>query len=166
VLGIYGFGGSAHLAAQVAMARGARIHVMTRGEEDKKLARELGAASVQGAYDQPPEKLDSAILFAPVGDIVPPALEALDRGGTLSIAGIYLTDIPSLNYEKYLFQERQLRSVTSNTRQDAHEFLAFAAEHHLQVTTHPYPLEAADQALADLKHGRFDGAAVLEVGKD
>jgi propanol-preferring alcohol dehydrogenase len=164
VLGIYGFGGSAHLATQVAMARGARIHVMTRGEEDKKLARELGAASVQGAYDQPPEKLDSAILFAPVGDIVPPALEALDRGGTLSIAGIYLTDIPSLNYEKDLFQERQLRSVTSNTRQDAREFLAFAGEHKLSVTTHPYPLDKADQALSDLKHGRFDGAAVLEIG--
>jgi propanol-preferring alcohol dehydrogenase len=97
---------------------------------------------------------------------VPPALEALDRGGTLSIAGIYLTDIPSLNYEKYLFQERQLRSVTSNTRADAREFLAFAAEHQLQVTTHPYPLDAADQALIDLKHGRFDGAAVLEVTTD
>jgi propanol-preferring alcohol dehydrogenase len=165
VLGIYGFGGSAHLATQVAMARGARVHVMTRGEESRELARQLGAASVQGAYDQPPEKLDSAILFAPVGDIVPPALEALDRGGTLSIAGIYLTDIPSLNYERDLFQERQLRSVTSNTRQDAREFLAFAAEHHLQVTTHPYPLDKADQALSDLKHGRFDGAAVLEIGK-
>jgi alcohol dehydrogenase, propanol-preferring len=165
VLGIYGFGGSAHLAAQVAMHRGARVHVMTRGEESQELARQLGAASVQGAYDQPPEKLDSAILFAPVGDLVPPALEALDRGGTLSIAGIYLTDIPSLNYEKYLFQERQLRSVTSNTRQDAREFLAFAAEHHLEVTTHPYPLDKADQALSDLKHGRFDGAAVLEIGK-
>jgi propanol-preferring alcohol dehydrogenase len=165
VLGIYGFGGSAHLATQVAMARGARVHVMTRGEESRQLARELGAASVQGAYDQPPEKLDSAILFAPVGDIVPPALEALDRGGTLSIAGIYLTDIPSLNYEKDLFQERQLRSVTSNTRQDAREFLAFAGEHKLSVTTHPYPLDKADQALSDLKHGRFDGAAVLEIGK-
>ncbi|MGD0557305.1 MAG: zinc-binding alcohol dehydrogenase family protein [Streptosporangiaceae bacterium] len=166
VLGIYGFGGSAHLAAQVAMARGARVHVMTRGSQSQELARELGAASVQGAYDAPPEPLDSAILFAPVGDIVPPALEALDRGGTLSIAGIYLTDIPSLNYEKYLFQERQLRSVTSNTRADAREFLAFAAEHQLQVTTHPYPLDAADQALIDLKHGRFDGAAVLEVTTD
>jgi alcohol dehydrogenase, propanol-preferring len=165
VLGIYGFGGSAHLAAQVALHRGARVHVMTRGEESQELARQLGAASVQGAYDQPPEKLDSAILFAPVGDIVPPALEALDRGGTLSIAGIYLTDIPSLNYEKDLFQERQLRSVTSNTRQDAREFLALAGEHKLSVTTHPYPLEAADQALSDLKHGRFDGAAVLEIGK-
>ena len=140
------------------------MHVITRGSQSQELAPELGAASVQGAYDAPPEPLDSAILFAPVGDIVPAALQALDRGGTLSIAGIYLSDIPSLNYEKYLFQERQLRSVTSNTRQDAHEFLAFAAEHRLQVTTHPYPLDSADQALIDLKHGRFDGAAVLEVG--
>jgi propanol-preferring alcohol dehydrogenase len=161
VLGIYGFGGSAHLAAQVALARGARVHVMTRGEQSQELARELGAASVQGAYDSPPEPLDSAILFAPVGDLVPPALEALDRGGTLSVAGIYLTDIPVLNYERHLFQERQLRSVTSNTRQDARDFLSFAATHHLQVTTHEYPLEAAPQALMDLKHGAFDGAAVL-----
>jgi propanol-preferring alcohol dehydrogenase len=161
VLGIYGFGGSAHLAAQVALARGARLHVMTRDEASRQLARDLGAASVQGAYDAPPEPLDSAILFAPVGDLVPPALEALDRGGTLSIAGIYLTDIPSLNYERHLFQERQLRSVTSNTRQDAREFLAFATDHHLQVTTHEYPLDAAGQALLDLKQGAFDGAAVL-----
>jgi alcohol dehydrogenase, propanol-preferring len=109
----------------------------------------------------PPEPLDAAILFAPVGDLVLPALAALDRGGTLAIAGIYLTDVPPLNYERYLFQERQLRSVTSNTREDAREFLAFAAAHHLSVTTHPYPLDTADQALADLKAGRFDGAAVL-----
>ena len=88
-------------------------------------------------------------------------MAALDRGGTLAIAGIYLTDIPPLSYEKYLFQERQLRSVTSNTRQDAREFLTFAAEHKLSVTTHEYPLDAADRALADLKAGRFDGAAVL-----
>ena len=109
----------------------------------------------------PPEPLDAAILFAPVGDLVLPALAALDRGGTLSIAGIHLTDIPPLNYEKHLFQERQLRSVTSNTRQDAREFLGFAAEHKLKVTVHPYPLDHADQALRDLKAGRFDGAAVL-----
>ena len=109
----------------------------------------------------PPEPLDAAILFAPVGDLVLPALAALDRGGTLAIAGIYLTDIPALSYERYLFQERQLRSVTSNTRADAREFLAFAAEHRLSVTTHAYPLDAADHALADLKAGRFDGAAVL-----
>src|SRR5580704_2335659 len=151
-LGIYGFGGSAHLAAQVALARGATVHVLTRGEQARQLARELGAASVGDAADMPPEPLDSAILFA---------LEALDRGGTLSVAGIHLTDIPPLNYEKHLFQERQLRSVTANTRQDAREFLGLAAEHKLAVTVHPYPLDTADQALRDLKAGRFDGAAVL-----
>jgi alcohol dehydrogenase, propanol-preferring len=160
-LGLYGFGGSAHLAAQVALARGATVHVLTRGERAKQLARELGAASVGDAADSPPEPLDSAILFAPVGDLVPPALAALDRGGTLAIAGIYLSDIPPLNYERHLFQERQLRSVTSNTRADAREFLDFAADHKLQVTVHPYPLGAADQALRDLKAGRFDGAAAL-----
>jgi propanol-preferring alcohol dehydrogenase len=160
-LGLYGFGGSAHLAAQVALARGATVHVLTRGEQARQLARELGAASVGDADGMPPEPLDSAILFAPVGDLVLPALAALDRGGTLAIAGIALTDIPPLNYEKHLFQERQLRSVTSNTRAGAREFLGFAAEHKLAVTVHPYPLDAADQALRDLKAGRFDGAAVL-----
>ncbi len=160
-LGIYGFGGSAHLAAQVALARGATVHVLTRGEQARRLALELGAASAGDAADMPPEPLDSAILFAPVGDLVLPAMAALDRGGTLAIAGIHLTDIPPLNYEKHLFQERQLRSVTSNTRADAREFLGFAAERRLAVTVHPYPLDAADQALRDLKAGRFDGAAVL-----
>jgi alcohol dehydrogenase, propanol-preferring len=165
-LGIYGFGGSAHLAAQVALARGATVHVLTRGEQARRLALELGAASAgplpaDGAADMPPEPLDAAILFAPVGELVLPALSALDRGGTLAIAGIHLTDIPPLNYQEHLFQERQLRSVTSNTRSDAREFLRFAGEHKLAVTVHSYPLEAADQALSDLKGGRFDGAAVL-----
>ena len=160
-LGLYGFGGSAHLAAQVALARGATVHVLTRGEQARRLALELGAASAGDAADMPPEPLDAAILFAPVGDLVLPALAALDRGGTLAIAGIHLTDIPPLNYEKHLFQERQLRSVTSNTRADAREFLGIAAEHKLAVTVHPYPLDAADQALRDLKAGAFDGAAVL-----
>jgi alcohol dehydrogenase, propanol-preferring len=160
-LGLYGFGGSAHLAAQVALARGATVHVLTRGEQARRLALELGVASVGEAADMPPEPLDAAILFAPVGDLVLPAMAALDRGGTLAIAGIYLTDIPPLNYDKHLFQERQLRSVTSNTRADAREFLGFAAEHKLAVTVHPYPLDAADRALADLEAGRFDGAAAL-----
>jgi propanol-preferring alcohol dehydrogenase len=160
-LGIYGFGGSAHLAAQVALAQGATLSVMTRGADSQDLARGLGAAFVGGPADPPPEPLDAAILFAPVGDLVLPALAALDRGGTLAIAGIYLTDIPVLNYERHLFQERQLRSVTSNTRQDAREFLAFAAAHRLSVTTHEYALDDADRALGDLKAGRFDGAAVL-----
>jgi propanol-preferring alcohol dehydrogenase len=162
-LGIYGFGGSAHLTAQVALAQGAEVHVMTRGERARELALSLGAASAQGAADPPPVPLDSAILFAPVGDLVLPALEALDRGGTLAIAGIYLSDIPSLNYERHLFQERQVRSVTSNTRDDAREFLAFAGQHHIDVTSPEYPLGRADAALSDLSEGRIAGAAVLLV---
>ncbi|MGH3190209.1 MAG: zinc-binding alcohol dehydrogenase family protein [Streptosporangiaceae bacterium] len=160
-LGLYGFGGSAHLAAQVALAQGATVHVLTRGEQARRLALELGVASVGGAADSPPEPLDSAIMFAPVGELVLPALAALDRGGTLAIAGIYLSDIPPLNYEEHLFTERQLRSVTSNTRADGREFLGLAGEHRLAVTVHPYPLDKADRALQDLKAGRFDGAAVL-----
>ncbi|PXY22320.1 zinc-binding alcohol dehydrogenase family protein [Prauserella muralis] len=160
-LGIYGFGASAHLAAQVTLAEGARVHVMTRSAQARQLARDLGAASVQGAADPPPEPLDSAILFAPVGDLVPPALAALDRGGTLSVAGIHLSDIPPLNYQRHLFQERQLRSVTANTRADAREFLAFAARHRLHVTTTRYPLDGASRALADLAADRVNGAAVL-----
>jgi alcohol dehydrogenase, propanol-preferring len=162
-LGIYGFGGSAHITAQVALARGAEVHVMTRGETARELALELGAASAQDASAPPPVPLDSAILFAPVGDLVLPALEALDRGGTLAIAGIHLSDIPALNYQRHLFQERQVRSVTSNTRADAREFLAFAATHHIEVTTPHYPLDSADVALRDLGSGRIAGAAVLTV---
>jgi propanol-preferring alcohol dehydrogenase len=162
-LGLYGFGGSAHITAQVALAQGAEVHVMTRGAAARELARGLGAASVQGAADPPPVKLDAAILFAPVGDLVLPALEALDRGGTLAIAGIHLSDIPPLNYQRHLFQERQIRSVTSNTRADARAFLGFAAAHHITVTTPEYPLSQADRALSDLSAGRVAGAAVLLV---
>ncbi|MGF0319729.1 zinc-binding alcohol dehydrogenase family protein [Nocardia fluminea] len=161
VLGIYGFGGSAHITAQIAIARGARVHVMTRGAAARELALALGADSVQEAADAPPEPLDSAILFAPAGELVPPALEALDGGGTLAIAGIHLSDIPALNYQRHLFRERQIRSVTSNTRAQAHEFLALAQQHRLVVSTHRYPLDHADRALSDLAQGRFDGAAVL-----
>ncbi|MFB7719825.1 zinc-binding alcohol dehydrogenase family protein [Nocardia sp. NPDC056100] len=160
-LGIYGFGGSAHLAAQVALARGAEVHVMTRDVAAQQLALELGVSSAQGAADPPPVALDGAILFAPVGELVLPALEALDRGGILSIAGIHLSDIPVLNYQRHLFQEREIRSVTANTRDDARAFLEFAGKHRLEVTVHPYPLDHADRALTDLAHGRFTGAAVL-----
>lgn len=161
VLGIYGFGGSAHITAQIAIARGARVHVMTRGVAARELALALGADSVQEAADAPPEPLDSAILFAPAGELVPPALEALDGGGTLAVAGIHLSDIPALNYQRHLFRERQIRSVTSNTRAQAREFLALAQQHRLVVSTHRYPLDHADRALSDLAQGRFDGAAVL-----
>ncbi len=162
-LGIWGFGGSAHLVAQVAIAQGAAVHVFTRGEKARDLARELGVASAQDSFDPTPEPLDSAILFAPVGTLVPPALAALDRGGTLAVAGIYLTDIPSLNYDTHLFQERTLRSVTSNTRGDGEEFLRLAERLRLQVTVNPYPFDKADEAVADLAAERFTGAAVISM---
>jgi propanol-preferring alcohol dehydrogenase len=160
-LGIYGFGASAHLTAQIAIAGGARVHVLTRAPEARTLALELGAASAGDAADPPPEPLDAAILFAPVGTLVPPALEALDRGGTLAIAGIHLTDVPVLNYERHLFEERELRSVTANTRRDGTEFLELAASIPVTVVTTPYPMGDADRALEDLAHDRVNGAAVL-----
>ncbi|WP_425567378.1 zinc-dependent alcohol dehydrogenase family protein [Salinactinospora qingdaonensis] len=162
-LGIYGFGASAHLAAQVALAQGATVHVMTRSQQARELARELGCASATGAYDAPPEALDAAILFAPVGTLVPVALRALDRGGTLAIAGIHLSDIPELNYQRHIFHERTVRSVTANTRFDGREFLALAVEYGVQVTVSPYAFDRADQALADLAADRVSGAAVLEM---
>ncbi|GAA4393698.1 zinc-binding alcohol dehydrogenase family protein [Tsukamurella soli] len=160
-LGIYGFGGSAHLVAQVALLQGATVHVMTRDQQARDLALDLGAASVHDTYQKPPEPLDSAIVFAPVGDIVPTALEALDSGGTLALAGIHMTDTPPLNYQRHLFHEKQIHSVEANTRGDAREFLRFAAEHRLRVETTSYALADADQALADLESGSFAGAAVL-----
>jgi alcohol dehydrogenase, propanol-preferring len=162
-LGIYGFGASAHLAAQVAMAQGATVHVLTRSTAARRLALGLGAASAGAAADAPPEPLDAAILFAPAGELVPVALAALDRGGTLAVAGIHLSDIPPLVYADHLFQERQVRSVTANTRADGEEFLAIAAAIGIRPTTTAYPLEDADRALADLAHDRVTGAAVLAV---
>jgi len=162
-LGIYGFGGSAHLAAQVALADGATVHVMTRSAEARQLALELGASSAGDTYDRPPELLDAAIVFAPAGEVVPVALEALDRGGIAAIAGIHLSDVPALRYADHLFQERQLRSVTANTRRDGEEFLAIAARIPIRVKTVAYPLAEADAALRDLAHDRITGAAVLRV---
>lgn len=160
-LGIYGFGASAHLAAQVAMAQGATVHVLTRSAAARQHALDLGVASAGPPDSAAPEPLDAAILFAPAGDLVPAALAALDRGGTLAIAGICLTDIPDLDYQRHLFNERELRSVTANTRADGEEFLAIASRIRTRVTTVPYPLGRADQALRDLAHGRVTGAAVL-----
>ena len=137
------------------------MHVLTRGENNRKLAAELGVDSVGGTTDAPPEPLDGAILFAPAGELVPVALRALDRGGTLAVAGIWLSDIPALNYADELFLERRLRSVTANTRQDGEEFLRLATRFGIRATTVGYPMAAAPTAMADLKHGRFGGAAVL-----
>jgi propanol-preferring alcohol dehydrogenase len=162
-LGLYGFGSSAHIAIQVARHLGCTVYVMTRDAPHRALARELGAAWVGGAGDTPPEKLDSAVLFAPAGDLVLPALEALDQGGTLALAGIYLSDIPSLNYERHLFHEKNLRSVTANTRTDGEELLRIAAEIPLRPHTTPFPLSDANRALQALKHDRIQGSGVLMV---
>jgi propanol-preferring alcohol dehydrogenase len=160
-LGIYGFGGSAHLTAQIALHQGVRVHVMTRGEGNRALAAELGVDSVGESEAAPPEPLDGAILFAPAGSLVPAALAALAPGGTLAVAGIWLSDIPALTYADHLFEERQLRSVTANTRADGEAFLRLAAQFGIRATTHAYAMSDADRALADLAHGRFSGAAVL-----
>jgi propanol-preferring alcohol dehydrogenase len=160
-LGIYGFGGSAHLTAQVALAQGMRVHVFTRGEQNRALAARLGADTVSGAADDSPEPLDGAILFAPAGELVPVAMRALDRGATLAVAGIWLSAIPGLDYAAELFEERRLRSVTANTRRDGEEFLRLAARLGVRATTVAYPMAQAPRALADLAHGRFGGAAVL-----
>lgn len=162
-LGIYGFGASAHLTAQVAIARGARVHVLTRSGTARQLALDLGAASVAEAAAGPPEPLDAAILFAPVGSLVPAALRALDRGGRLAVAGIYVSDIPGLSYEDELFYEKELVSVTSNTRVDGEELLALADRMRLQVRVTPYPFETADRALEDLAADYVNGAAVLRL---
>ncbi|RAY16137.1 zinc-binding alcohol dehydrogenase family protein [Actinomadura craniellae] len=163
-LGIWGFGGSAHLTAQIALAEGAAVHVFTRSPAARDLALRLGADSAGDSFDPPPEPLDSAIVFAPAGGLVPAALERLDRGGTLAIAGIHLTDVPTLDYRRHLFQERQVRSVTANTRADGAEFLRLAGRLPLAVSTVPYALADADRALADLAADRINGAAVLVPG--
>ncbi|HYO17875.1 MAG TPA: zinc-dependent alcohol dehydrogenase family protein, partial [Dermatophilaceae bacterium] len=150
LLGLYGFGGSAHLTAQLALAQGIEVHVLTRGDAARALALQLGAASAADARDMPPVLLDSAILFAPAGDIVPFALEALAPGGTLAVAGIHLSDIPALNYQRHAFHERTLTSVESNTRRDGEEFLTLAARLGVRAHTTQYAFSDAPTALAYL----------------
>ena len=162
-LGLWGFGGSAHITIQVARHFGCEVYVFSRGGEHREHAEELGAAWVGDSFDRPPHPLDGAILFAPAGELVPPALEALDRGATLAVAGIHLSDVPPLDYQRHLFQERTLQSVTANTRADGRELLELAASIPIRTRTTPYPLEAANQALSDLKRDRVRGSAVLEV---
>ncbi len=162
-LGIYGFGASAHLVSQVAVAAGVEVYVCTRAAAARELALELGAVWAGEAAEAPPVPLDGAVLFAPAGELVLPALSALDRGGRLSLAGIHLSEVPPLDYQEHLFQEREVVSVTANTRADGEEFLAVADNIGLTVETTPYELARADQALADLAHDRLVGAAVLDV---
>jgi alcohol dehydrogenase, propanol-preferring len=160
-VGLYGFGGSAHIAIQVLKHWGCRVFVMSRGGKHQELAKELGADWIGEASEKPPAPLDSAILFAPAGNLVPAAMEALDRGGILSIAGIYLSPIPTLDYERHLFYEKEIRSVTANTRADGYELLELAAA--IPVRTHiiPMALQDATEALRMLKHDELKGAAVL-----
>lgn len=162
-LGLWGFGSSAHVTLQVARARGARVHVLTREASRRELAAALGAAWTGDLHAAPPEALDAAILFAPTGALVPVALRRLAPGGTLAIAGIHLSEIPALDYARDLFQERQLRSVTANTRADGEALLREAARIPVRLATTTFPLEEANRALAALKRGAFAGSGVLLV---
>jgi alcohol dehydrogenase, propanol-preferring len=161
-LGIYGFGAAGHVCIQVARHWGAEVYVMTRDARHRKLAAELGADWAGGAADQPPNKLDSAIIFAPAGELVVAALEALDKGGTLALAGIHMSPVPPLDY-RLLYHERVVRSVANNTRADGEDFLKLAAEIPIRTAVQEYPLADANRALHELKNDAIRGAAVLAV---
>jgi propanol-preferring alcohol dehydrogenase len=162
-LGIYGFGSSAHVVMQIAKHRGCAVYVVTRGEKHRQLARQMGATWVGEDVRQMPVKVESAIVFAPAGDVVLPALEALQKGGTLALAGIYMTPIPTLDYQRYLFYERDIHSVTCNTRADGRELLAEAAGIPIRPHTTVYPLADANRALIDLKNDRISGTGGLSI---
>ncbi len=162
-LGMYGFGASAHITIQVARHWGCAVYVCSLRDKHRALARELGAVWVGGAEEAPPEKLHGAILFAPAGELVPPALRALEKGGTLAIAGIHLSPIPTLDYDRELFNERILRSVTANTKQDGLDLLREAAAIPIRSHTERYRLEDANVALQALKAGEIKGAGVLTM---
>jgi propanol-preferring alcohol dehydrogenase len=161
-LGIYGFGAAGHVCIQVARHWGAKVFVCTREEKHRRLALELGAAWAGEATAEPPEKLDASIIFAPAGELVPPALQALRKGGTLVLGGIHMSPVPSFPYQ-LIYQERSIRSVANNTRNDGHDFLRLAAEIPIRTETQVFPLEAANQALNALKHDGIRGAAVLQI---
>jgi len=161
-LGIYGFGAAGHVCIQVARHWGIRVMVSTREEKHRKLASELGAEWIGGAYDDPPTPLNAAIIFAPAGELVPAALRNLKRGGTLALGGIYMSPIPSFSYD-LLYWERRIRSVANNTRQDGIDFLRVATEIPVHTEVETFPVEQANQALQALKHDGIRGAGVLIV---
>jgi propanol-preferring alcohol dehydrogenase len=162
-LALYGFGSSAHIVMQIALHRGCDVYVVSRTESHHELARRMGARWVGRDASQMPDKADSAIIFAPAGPIVPAALEQLAPGGTLALAGIYMSPVPPLDYERHLFHERDIHSVTANTRADARELLAEAAEIPIRPTVTTYPLADANRALQDLKADRIAGTGVLVI---
>jgi len=162
-LGLYGFGASAHVAIQVAVHWGCKVYVFSRSEEHRGLAEKLGAVWTGTSKDEPPAKMDSSIVFAPAGELVLDALRVLDKGGTVALAGIYMTPIPEMDYMKHLYHERTLRSVANATRQDGEELLKIAAEIPIRTTTQAFKLEEANKALQLLKEGKINGAAVLKI---
>jgi propanol-preferring alcohol dehydrogenase len=162
-LGLYGFGGSAHVTIQVARHWGCEVYVFTRSESHRWLARALGAAWVGSAEDTPPARMHGSIVFAPAGRLVPEALRVLDRGGTLALAGVTMTPIPELNYDRLLYWERTVRSVANFTRQDASELLQLAHEIPVRTTVQPFALQEANRALLALKRSEIDGTGVLVV---
>ncbi len=161
-LGLYGFGAAAHVAIQVALHWGVRVSVSTRHEKHRALALSLGAQWAGGTLETPPEPLDSAIIFAPAGEIVPAALAALRKGGILALGGIHMSPIPEFPYS-LLYGEREIRSVMNNTRQDGHEFLKLAAEIPIRPQVEVFPLEQANRALQRLKGDAIQGAGVLKI---
>jgi propanol-preferring alcohol dehydrogenase len=163
VLGLYGFGASAHIAIQIAVHRGCRVLVFTRTPEHRHLALSLGAAWAGSAEEPPPVKADAAVIFAPAGSLVPAALANSEKGGTVALAGIHMTPIPAMDYQKHLYHERVLRSVANATRRDGEELLSLAAEIPIATTTSVFRLEEANDVLRTLKEGRISGAAVLGV---
>jgi alcohol dehydrogenase, propanol-preferring len=163
---LVGFGSSAHIVIQIALHRGHEIWVVTRSDNHIRQAREMGAAWAGSDFRGLPGKADGAVLFAPSGKLVPPTLEALDRGGVCSIAGIHLSEVPSLDYDRNLYQERELRSVTANTREDLRALLAEATEAHVQPRTTVYALKDANRALRDMKCSNIEGTPVLVIGAD
>lgn len=160
-LGIFGFGSSAHIVMPIARHRGCEIYVVSRGQAHQKQAMEMGATWCGPDASKIPRPLYAAICFAPAGSVVPQALAAMDRGAVLSLAGIHMSPIPQLDYDKYLFGERDIHSVMSNTREDGHRLLAEAAQAGVRPHTAVYPLRQANQALADMKAGKIDGTGVL-----
>ncbi len=163
-LGFYGFGAAAHVAIQVARHWGVEVYASTRDVRHQKLALELGAAWAGGTFDEPPEKLDAAIVFAPAGEIIPAALKALKKGGVLVLGGIHMSPIPSFEYQ-LLYQERVIRSVANNTRKDGEDFLRVAAEIPIRTRVQIFPLHEANRALNALKNDAIPGAAVLRVAE-
>ena len=163
-LAIYGFGSSAHIVIQLALSRGCEVYVCTRGASHQRLAEGMGASWAGENPEEMPAPADSAILFAPAGELVPPALKHLKKGGTLSLAGIHMSDIPSMKYAECLFYEKNLRSVTANTRQDGEDLLREAAGIPIRPEVTLFPLAEANHALRMLKEDRLQGTGILTVG--